>query len=96
MVTNSTRQVRLQGRLQILAGYEQKAPSKINREQQEEMTQSTPAKGGDSSSWRSGQVGLEIRIPCSAGVVKTDCLSPPPIFSGEHDQWTIVPEAPVF
>lgn len=96
MVTNATRQVRLHGRLRILAGYEQKVPKrKINREQQEETTRSTPAKGNDSSSWRSGQVWLEIQIPCSAGVVKTDCLLPPPIFPGEHDQWTIVPEAPV-
>jgi hypothetical protein len=96
MVTNATRQVRLQGRLRILAGYEQKIPKrKINREQQEETTRSTPAKRDDSSSWRSRQAWLEIRIPCSAGVVKTDCSLPPPIFPGEHDQWTIVPEAPV-
>ncbi len=95
ILTNATRQIPLQGRLRILAGYEQKVPKKINREQQEEKTRSTPAKEGNSSRWRSGQVRLEIRIPCPDGVVKTDCLSPPPIFPGEH-QWIIFPEAPVW
>jgi hypothetical protein len=96
MVTNATRQVRLQGRLRILASYEQKVPKrKINRQQQADMTRTTPAREGDSGSWSSGQAALEIQIPCPAGVVNADCLSPPPVFSGEHDQWTTLPKAPV-
>ena len=91
MVTNATRQVRLQGRLRILAGFEQKVPKrKINRQQQADKTRTTPT-----GSWSSGQATLEIQIPCPVAGANVDCLSPPPIFPGERDQWTIVPKAPV-
>jgi hypothetical protein len=69
MVTNKTRQVRLQGRLRILAVF-------FGR-------------------WGTGKATLEIQIPCPTDAANTDCLSPPPVFPGEHDQWTVVPEAPV-
>jgi hypothetical protein len=69
MVTNKIRQVRLQGRLRILAVF-------FGR-------------------WGTGKASLEIQIPCPTGAVNTDCSSPPPVFPGEHDQWTVVPEAPV-
>jgi hypothetical protein len=69
IITNKTRQVRLQGRLRILAVFYWR--------------------------WGTGKAKLEIQIPCSIDSVNTDCLSPPPVFSGEHDQWTVVPEAPV-
>lgn len=96
MVTNATRQVRLQGRLRILAGFEQKVPKrKINRQQQADKARTTPGKKGDSGSWSSGQATLEIQIPCPVGGANVDCLSPTPIFPGEHDQWTILPKAPV-
>jgi hypothetical protein len=95
MVTNATRQVRLQGRLRILAAYEQKVPKrKIDRHQREDVTRPSPATEGDSGGWY-GQATLEIQIPCPAGVANSDCLSPPPLFSGEHDQWSIFPKAPV-
>jgi hypothetical protein len=69
MVTNKTRQVRLQGRLRILAVF-------FGR-------------------WGTGKATLEVQIPCPTDAANTDCLSPPPIFAGEHDQWTVMPEAPI-
>ena len=69
MVTNKTRQVRLQGRLRILAVF-------FGR-------------------WDTGKATLEVQIPCATDAVNTDCLSPPPVFAGEHDQWTVMPEAPI-
>jgi hypothetical protein len=71
MVTNKTRQVRLQGRLRILAVF-------FGR-------------------WGTGKATLEVQIPCptDGDAVNTDCLSPPPVFAGEHDQWTVMPEAPI-
>jgi len=69
MVTNKTRQVRLQGRLRILAAF-------FGR-------------------WGTGKAMLEVQIPCPTDAVKTDCLSAPPVFAGEHDQWTVMPEGPI-
>jgi len=45
--------------------------------------------------WGTGKAELKIQIPCPRDAVNPDCLSPPPVFSGEHDPWTVVPEAPV-
>lgn len=42
-----------------------------------------------------GKAALEVQIPCHTDSIIRDCLSPPPVFSGERDQWTVVPEAPV-
>ena len=67
MVTNKTRQVRLQGRLRILAVF-------FGR-------------------WGTGKATLEVQIPCPTDAANTDCLSPPPVFAGEHDQWTVMPDA---
>jgi hypothetical protein len=69
MVTNKTRQVRLQGRLRILAVF-------FGR-------------------WGTGKATLEVQIPCPTDAANIDCLSPPPVFAGEHDQWTAMPEAPI-
>ena len=69
MVTDKTRQVRLQGRLRILAVF--------------------------SGRWGTGKTTLEVQIPCPTDAANTDCLSPPPVFAGEHDQWTVTPEAPI-
>jgi len=69
IVTNKTRQVRLQGRLRILAVF-------FGR-------------------WGTGKAMLEVQIPCPTDAAKSDCLSPPPVFAGEHDQWTVMPEAPI-
>jgi hypothetical protein len=92
IITNATRQVRLQGKLRILAGYGQKVPKKKNRKA---SAQSTPTKEADSDGWSGGQATLEIQIPCPVGMTNSDCLSPAPLFSGEHYQWTIFPKAPV-
>jgi hypothetical protein len=45
--------------------------------------------------WGTGKATLEVQIPCPTDAVNTDCLSPPPVFAGEHDQWTVLPEAPI-
>jgi len=69
MVTNKISQVRLQGKLRILAVF-------FGR-------------------WGTGKATLEVQIPCPTDAVNTDCLSPPPVFAGEHNQWTVMPEAPI-
>jgi hypothetical protein len=69
MVTNKTRQVRLQGKLRILAVF-------FGR-------------------WGTGKATLDVQIPCPTDAINADCLSPPPVFAGEHDQWTVMPEAPI-
>jgi len=94
MVTNETRQVRLQGRLRILAAYEQNVPKRKIDGQQEDVSRSSPATEADSGG-RNRQAALEIQIPCPVGVANSDCFSPPPLFPGEHDQWSILPKAPV-
>lgn len=90
-----SRQVRLQGKLRIEAFYDQRVPRrKINKQKQEKTTRTYLAKDNSTDSSTFGKVMLEIPIPCPNGVGETDCLSPPPIFQGEHDFWTIVPEPP--
>jgi hypothetical protein len=69
MVTNKIRQVRLQGRLRILAVFFGRRGT--------------------------GKATLDVQIPCPTDAANTDCLLPPPIFAGEHDQWTVIPEAPI-
>lgn len=96
MVTNTIRQVRLQGRLRILAGYEQEVSKrKIERHQQEDGTRTAPMKEPIQAAGSSGQAVLEIQIPCPVGAANSECLSPPPVFPGEQDQWTVLPTAPV-
>jgi len=86
--TEEFRQVRLQGRLRIVAGYEQKNPErKVTKRQQEKMTRTYLTKKNNSDSWTGGETMLEIPIPCPPGFGKADCISPPPIFQGEREVW---------
>lgn len=87
------RQVRVQGKLRIVAGYQNPAWRIIDR----------PLGKGrrayvrtidKSSPWTSGEVALEIPIPCPTAVETSDCVSPPPIFPGEHDVHAFEPEPP--
>jgi len=83
--TEEFRQVRLRGKLRVYAGYGQKsAVRKINKQKQEKMTRTYLWKGNDSDGWTFGEVMLEIPIPCPNGVADGDCITPPPIFPGEH------------
>jgi hypothetical protein len=94
MVTNTTRSVRLQGNLRILVGYEQKiSKRKIERHQQKDMTRAASTTEGESSGGSNCRAVLEIQIPCPSGAASSDCLSPPPVYPGEHDQWTQLPGA---
>jgi hypothetical protein len=96
MVTNTTRQVRVRGRLRILASYAQRVPKReIKGRQQKVEKRRISAEEADSGSRISGQAALEVEIPCQPGASNSDCSSPPPIFPGEHNQWTILPKAPV-
>jgi len=89
------RQVRLQGKLRMYAGYGQKAAvRKMNKQKQEKMTRTYLWKGNDSEGWTFGEVMLEIPIPCPNLAADGDCTTPPAIFSGEHDVWTIEMEPP--
>jgi hypothetical protein len=89
--SKATRQVRLQGRLRISAGYEQKVAE--GRNAGRELT--TPAKQNDSDIWSTGEVTIEIPIPCPVSAANEVCSAPLPIFPGEHDQWTTLPKPPV-
>ena len=61
----------------------------LDRVLDEMCTIKTVGKGNNSDNWASGQVALEIPIPCPEGVGKADCTSPPPIFPGEDDVHTV-------
>jgi hypothetical protein len=107
MLTGEIRQVHLQGRLRISAGYDRTVAQGRSGNCHEGETR-LPQAGvpyhlsrGDHRTYFypsdilcSGQVTLEIPIPCLAGVTDADCYAPPPIFSGEHDQWTFLPKPP--
>lgn len=87
------RQVRVQGKLRIVAGYEiptwkiiDKSLGKGRRAYVQILDKA--------NRWTFGQVVLEIPIPCPNGITNSDCFSPPPIFPGEHDIWTMEPEPP--
>jgi hypothetical protein len=41
-----------------------------------------------------GEVVVEMAVPCPNGTGPSDCLSPPPIFTGEHDVHAIELEPP--
>ena len=87
------RQVRVQGKLRIVAEYEIPAQRIIHR---------SLGKGKGEyilvpdvlNRGTFGEVVLEITVPCPNGTGETSCLSPPPIFSGEHDLYTIELEPP--
>jgi hypothetical protein len=87
------RQVRVKGKLRIVAEYEIQAQRIIHRPlgkgKGEYILVPDALNRGTF-----GEVVLEITVPCPNGTGDTSCLSPPPIFSGEHDVYTIELEPP--
>lgn len=78
------RQVRVQGRLRIVAGYD--IPTwRIIDQPQGKGRRSYVRVPDNSSRWTFGEVLLEIPIPCPNGARSSDCLLAPQIFPGEHD-----------
>ena len=87
------RQVRVQGKLRIVAGYE--TPTwKIVDQSLGKGRRAYVQVVDKSNLWTFGEVLLEVPIPCPKGVGTSECLSAPPIFPGEHDIHTIEPEPP--
>ena len=87
------RQVRVQGKLRIVAGYE--IPTWRIIDQPQGKGRRTYVRMADNSNhWTFGEVVLEIPIPCPNGIGMSDCLSPPQIFPGEHDVHTFELEPP--
>lgn len=87
------RQVRVQGKLRIVASYE--IPTwRIIHHPQAKMSGSYMRMANDPSHWIFREVMLEIPIPCPNGISASDCLSAPPIFPGEHDIHTFELEPP--
>jgi hypothetical protein len=87
------RQVRVQGKLRIVAGYEIPA-WRIIDQSQGKMRRTYVRMADNSNRWTLGEVVLEIPIPCPNGIGTSDCLSPPQIFPGEHDVHTFELEPP--
>ena len=87
------RQVRVQGKLRIVARYEIPTLRRVEH---------SLGKGRraydfvvDKSARRTfSEVVLEVPIPCPNGVGMPECLSSPQIFPGEHDIYTIELEPP--
>jgi hypothetical protein len=78
------RQVRVQGKLRIVAGYE--IPTwKIIDQPQGKGRRAYVRMADKSNCWTLGEAVLEIPIPCPNCIGTSDCLSLPPIFPGEHD-----------
>ena len=87
------RQVRVQGKLRIAAGYE--IPTWRIIDQPQGKGRRTYVRMADNSNhWTFGEVVLETLIPCPNGIGTNDCLSPPQIFPGEHDVHTFELEPP--
>jgi hypothetical protein len=87
------RQVRVQGKLRIVAAYE--LPRWRIIDQPQGKGRRTYVRVVDSSNhWTFGEIVLEILIPCPNGIGTNDCLSPPQIFPGEHDVHTFELEPP--
>ncbi len=87
------RQVRVQGKLRIVAGYE--IPKWRIIDQSQGKGRRTYMRMADNSNrWTFGEVVLEIQVPCPNGIGTSDCLSPPQIFPGEHDVHTFELEPP--
>jgi hypothetical protein len=87
------RQVRVQGTLRIVAGYE--IPTwRIIDQPQGEARRTYVRMADNSNHWTFGEVVLEIPIPCPNGIGTSDCVSPPQIFPGEHDVHTFELEPP--
>ncbi len=89
------RLVRLQGKLRIVSSYSQKVPTwRIADQSKGKMRRTYVRMPDNSNPWTFGEVALEIPIPCPNGIGTSDCLSPPPIFPGEHDIYMIELEPP--
>jgi hypothetical protein len=87
------RQVRVQGKLRIVGGYE--IPTWRIVDQPQGKGRRTYVRMADNSNHGTfGEVVLEILIPCPNGIGTNDCLSPPQIFPGEHDVHTFELEPP--
>jgi len=87
------RQVRVQGKLRLIAGYE--IPTwRIIDQSQGKMRRTYVRIADNSNRWTLGEVLLEIPTPCLNGASSSDCLSPPQIFPGEHDVHTFELEPP--
>jgi hypothetical protein len=87
------RQVRVQGRLRIVAGYE--IPTwKIVDQSQGNGRRAYVRVVDKSSRWKFGEALLEVPIPCPKGIGTSECLSSPEIFPGEHDIHKIGLEPP--
>jgi len=87
------REVRVQGKLRVVAEYEIPPWKTIHQ----------PLGGGKgayvrtvdkSGHWTFREVALEVPVPCPKGTDTSDCPSPPEIFAGEHDVHTIEPGPP--
>jgi hypothetical protein len=87
------REVRVQGKLRIVAGYE--IPTWRIIDQSQGKGRRTYVRMFDNSKrWTLGEVVLEIPIPCSSGIGTSDCFTPPQVFPGEHDVHTFELEPP--
>ena len=88
------RQVRVQGKLRIVAGYE--IPTWRTIDQPQGKGRRTYVRMADNSNhWTFGEVVLGIPIPCPNGIGPSDCLSPRQIFPGEHNIHTFELEPPL-
>lgn len=87
------RQVRVQGKLRVVAEYE--IPTWKTIDQSLGDGRRAYVRTVDKSGhWTFSEVVLEVPVPCPNGTNTSNCLSPPEIFSGEHDVHTIEPEPP--
>lgn len=83
--TKMRRQVRVQGRLRISAGYFPAAQKwQISNAQREEMMRTPNAKWKNADRLKGASVSFEISIPCPKGIGRAECTIPPPIFQGER------------
>jgi hypothetical protein len=87
------RQVRVQGKLRIVARYD--IPTWRILHQPKVNGKGSYVRVADNSNrWAFGEVLLEIPVPCPNGASSSDCLSLPQIFPGEHDVHTFELEPP--
>ena len=87
------RRVRVQGKIRIVAGYE--IPAWKSFDQSLEKGKRAYVRVIDKlGHWTFGEVALEVPVPCHGAANPSSCLSPPEIYSGEHDVHAIEPEPP--
>ena len=90
---NTLREVRVQGKLRIVAEYEIPTWSTIDFPEGDGR-RSYIQTADKSGPWTFSKVVLEVPIPCPHDADTPNCLSPAEIFSGEDDIHTIEPEPP--